>query len=313
MLAVAGANFFRIEVQTVPGTRPGALVVIGAAIGVAFTPAVFAEALRVGWLMVGAGLAVTLFAAAISRLMGRLAGFDPRTAFFASMPGGMADMAVLALRYGGDSSPVALAQAMRVVVLVLTMPIAFTLSGVSGDHPFAAMVGPVRPLGLVALGAAAALGGALLTRLRVANGWMIGALAVSIGFAASGNALSAVPLWVINAAQVLLGVSLGARMSREFFGIAAHVILAALLHVALMIGFCLVLGNLVAQVTGLGAASMMLAMMPGGITEMVLTARALELNVPMVTGFLITRTLVVNLSAGPLFRSVSALRRRFSR
>jgi len=58
----------------------------------------------------------------------------------------------------------------------------------------------------------------------------------------------------------------------------------------------------VAAVVGLSAASMVLAMAPGGIAEMCITAKVLQLGVPLVTATHVTRVFVVLATTGPGFR-----------
>lgn len=59
---------------------------------------------------------------------------------------------------------------------------------------------------------------------------------------------------------------------------------------------------LIAQATGLVPASVLLGNSPGGIAEMCLTAKVLELGVPLVTGFHVVRYLIVLVLTGPIWR-----------
>ena len=52
-----------------------------------------------------------------------------------------------------------------------------------------------------------------------------------------------------------------------------------------------------------GKLKVFLGMAPGGMPEMALTAKALELAVPLVLGFHLTRTVLCNLLVGPLHRA----------
>jgi len=57
------------------------------------------------------------------------------------------------------------------------------------------------------------------------------------------------------------------------------------------------------------AATMVLGMAPGGIAEMAITAKVLQLGVPLVTAFHVTRLVVVLVLTGPLFTRARAWRR----
>jgi len=58
---------------------------------------------------------------------------------------------------------------------------------------------------------------------------------------------------------------------------------------------------------------MVLATAPGGIAEMCITAKVLQLGVPFVTAAHVTRVFLLILSTGPLYRAAAILRHRFDR
>jgi uncharacterized membrane protein AbrB (regulator of aidB expression) len=53
--------------------------------------------------------------------------------------------------------------------------------------------------------------------------------------------------------------------------------------------------------TGLHAATLVLGTSPGGIAEMAITAKVLQLGVPVVTAFQVCRLVAVLLIVGPLY------------
>ena len=62
------------------------------------------------------------------------------------------------------------------------------------------------------------------------------------------------------------------------------------------------LGGALELAGGAGRVSLMLGMMPGGITELCLTAEALQLSVALVTAVQVLRLFLVMFLAEPLFR-----------
>jgi uncharacterized membrane protein AbrB (regulator of aidB expression) len=62
----------------------------------------------------------------------------------------------------------------------------------------------------------------------------------------------------------------------------------------------------VARLWGLHPATALLGTVPGGMAEMCITAKVLELGVPVVTAFHVTRMAAVVLLAGPMYRWRSA-------
>jgi len=61
------------------------------------------------------------------------------------------------------------------------------------------------------------------------------------------------------------------------------------------------LGFVLAKLAGESVASVVLGMAPGGIAEMTVTAKVLQLGVPLVTTFHVARVVALLLLTGPLF------------
>jgi hypothetical protein len=160
----------------------------------------------------------------------------------------------------------------------------------------------VRPLGLLALLAASAGGMTVLAWLRVPNPWVLGALASTALITAGGVELSALPRWASNAGQLFIGVALGTRFSPDFARAAprwlAGVAAGTLAMIVASAGFAWVM----AQLAGLHPATVLLGTSPGGIAEMCITAKVLQLGVPVVTAFHVTRYIAVVVLTAPLYR-----------
>jgi uncharacterized membrane protein AbrB (regulator of aidB expression) len=78
----------------------------------------------------------------------------------------------------------------------------------------------------------------------------------------------------------------------------ASVSIGTLLMMLLSLGF----GLLLAQTTGLHPATMILGTTPGGIAEMAITAKVLQLGVPVVTALQVCRLVAVLMLVSPIFR-----------
>ena len=156
--------------------------------------------------------------------------------------------------------------------------------------------------GLALLALLTGLGCGAMLLLGRTNPWFIGALGVAVLLTANRVSLSAIPQPLANAAQLVIGISLGVRFTREFVYLAPRwlgsVALASVAMLLLCAGFAWVL----AKMAGLHWATMLLATSPGGIAEMAITAKVLQLGVPLVTAFHVTRLAGVLLLAEPLYR-----------
>jgi uncharacterized protein len=114
--------------------------------------------------------------------------------------------------------------------------------------------------------------------------------------------LSAMPTGATNVAQLLIGISLGVRFRREFLQAAPRWLLDVALGTVAMLLLCAGFALLLSWGTGLHPATMVLGTSPGGIAEMAITAKVLQLGVPVVTAFQVCRLVAVLVLVEPLFR-----------
>jgi uncharacterized protein len=304
LVAMAACNFGGIGLRAVRGAREAGQTVIGCALGLYFTPVVAREVMAFWPLLLVGGLFAILLGVMGGWILRRATGVDATTAFFASVPGGAAEMTFLGERYGARADRVALAQSLRVLLVVIVVPFALTYSGAHGTDLYQPAPLPLqwgRLATLLALGAAA---GALLARLGMANAFMFGPLAVAIALTVGEIQLSSLPSELSNAAQVLLGSTLGARFERRSLQSAPRFVLGVLASVAAVIGVAASFAFVLAALSGLPAPTLVLAMAPGGIAEMCITAKVLQLGVPLVTAAQVARVLILITSTGPGFRLI---------
>ena len=301
LLAIAALRIIGVAAEPVPGGRQAGQLVVGMAVGLYFTAEVLGQLLGHAAAMLVTCFLTLLLAAATALLLARLGGVDLKTAYFCAMPAGAAEMAVLGDRHGAAAAPIALAQSLRIAAIVLTVPPAVSALGGGAGLAYAPALSAVLWPRLLAMLAAGAAVSWLFARLRVNNAWMLGSLATGIAVAALALPLSAVPGWLVSAAQVLLGVALGARFDRGFLLAAPRFTLAATLSALIMVTLCAAMGVVVARLMGIPAQAAILATAPGSIGEMSVTARVLGIAVPIVTAFQLVRIVIVVLLAGPFF------------
>ncbi len=308
MVAMALARIRRVPLREPPGGRQAGQLVIGVALGLYFTPAVGREVLATGGWMVLLGLAAIGIGYLCARVLSRLSGIDLGTAFFASVPGGASEMAVLAERHGASIPHVAVAHSLRILLVVVIVPGALAMLGVTGadayvpPQPAAATGGMLALLGLALAGALVAL------QFRVPNAWILGPLALTIVLTLNEVYLSAMPGWLSALGQLLIGLALGARFEPEFMRAAPRYTAALLASIAVALAVATAVGLGLAWLSGLNPVSMVVAAAPGGIAEMCITAKVLKLGVPLVTAFHVTRFVMVVTLTGPVYGLM--LRRR---
>ena len=219
-------------------------------------------------------------------------------------------MTILGERFGARPDRVVLAQSLRVMIVVVVVPFLFTLFGVHGADDYVPALLNVDTAGLLALLAMAAAAGALLAKLRVPNAWMLGPLAVAVALTLAEVGLSAVPVWLSNSAQLLLGCALGSGFDRNSFSTASRFVamVCASVALAILVSALFALGLALAGTVPI--STMVLATAPGGMAEMCVTAKVLQLGVPLVTAAHVTRVIILVTTTAPMFRLAKRVRRR---
>jgi membrane AbrB-like protein len=238
----------------------------------------------------------------------RLTGVDRTTAFFATVPGGVIETTTLAPLYGGQLEPIMVAQTTRVALIVVFAPfLVISFAGSGAQNPLLAV--PVLPwLPVLALIAVSGIAALLLSRTRSPNAWLMAPLFIAGAVSHLGWFEGRLPDILIIAAQVVIGSALGAQFRPEFLTRLFRLLLASCVVVLFGAGSMAVFGASVAWLAGYSVPTMVLAVAPAGIAEMVLTGKVLGLDSTMIAGFQLMRILIVLVwcrTALVLFRRVA--------
>lgn len=313
MIAVAALNLGGVAMYSPPFARQMGQVILGSAVALYFTPPVVAALAANLPAIFAATVAVFLVGGLGALTLSRASGVDAKSTFFASIPGGAMAMAVLADRYGAQIAPVAVAHSLRVSLVVIIVPFALTYGG----FPLvAAAYRPSLPLDFSILMpwlVAGWLLGEIAERLHFHNGCLLVPIFAGAALTMSGVQLSAVPYWLIDFAQLMFGLVLGARYERAFFVRYKLFIPFALLNSCFILLASVAAGALLAWIFNLPVATMVLATAPGGLAEMTITAQALKISVPLVVAFHLFRVVVVNIGTQYIFTLTQPLfDRRYS-
>ena len=313
LLMTAGASLLGVPVYSAMPLRNTGQWVIGTALGLYFTPAVGSLVASLWWVIALGVVWACLSGWCLGRWLDKahaaeLDSLSPQarraTTYFAGAIGGASEMTLIAERHGARTDLVASAHSLRVLMVTLTLPFAMQAWGVHGVDAAGTAVRDVHWPGLLALAACTGAGVAVMLKAGRANPWFMGALVVSMGLAMAGVALSAVPQGLVNAAQLVIGVSLGVRFRADFLRTAPRWLATVAGGTLVLMGVCALFAWLLARATGLPWDTLLLGTSPGGITEMAITAKVLQLGVPVVTAFQVCRLIAVLVLVEPLFRRI---------
>lgn len=112
---------------------------------------------------------------------------------------------------------VAAAQSLRILVVVATIPFAYAAAGIHGADTYLPGAKLVEWTGLAQLLALTLGVGVLAGRTGVPNAFVLGPLFATIVLTGAGVSWSALPPWLINGGQLMIGCALGARFDQDFF------------------------------------------------------------------------------------------------
>lgn len=298
MIANTVAAMLRAPIAGPDRLRPFVIPVIGVMLGSGVTADLFG--LLGTWVLTLLVLPVFLACAAgisytVYRRIGR---YDPVTAFYSAMPGGLNEMLILGAEAGGDERRIALAHAARVLIIIIFVALFFGLIlGVSsGSRGAVQWIGlyQITPLDYAILGFCAVVGALLGQWLGLPAAPVFGPMILSGIAHIAGWVTVAPPTIFVIAAQITIGTVIGTRFIgatlaeiRKDIGLSA---IASLLMLIAAVGFA----ELIVMISGIPLAQAFLAFSPGGLTEMSLLTLAMGQDVTYVSVMHIIRiTLVI--------------------
>jgi uncharacterized protein len=280
--------------------------VLGVAIGGAFTPALLSRgapilvslAFILPWLGVLIGTGYYFFT--------RRAVYDPVTAFFASVPGGMNDMVLLAEEMGANARAVTLIQLARNILVVFALPLylrwhdglsAARQAFSAGSHITDLTLGPA--LELLAMGLA---GTWAARRLGLAGAAIVGPMILSGTLHALGHTTATVPFEIMTPTQILLGILLGAQFRGLTWLEFRTTLASGLVFAVVLLVMTPLYATMVAHFSGLSPTLTVMGYAPGGQAEINILAFALHLDVAFVALHHLTRVALVMVVAQVMTR-----------
>ena len=277
--------------------RVGQLI-LGTATAAVVTPAILQ--ILVGLLPVMAGAALTAIGIGImlSFPLAKIARVDRTTALLSTLPAGMAEMASLAAEVNARVEVVTVVHTLRVVLVVVCIPLYL---GVSGNSLTAQSVEHATVSALVACLVIGVLLSLLASRWGLLNPWIIMPMVVGAALVSSGFPLALMPEPILILAQLFIGFSLGARLRRQDLWHLPRAIVASMICSSILIGLMIFgMVPLLGYWTDVDPATLALAVAPGGLGEMIASAKVLGAATAIVAGFQFVRSFVTNMIAPPL-------------
>lgn len=309
MLATMIASLAGAPIAVPAALRGPTVAVLGVLLGSGFDREVVERLLR--WLPILGALPfyVAIVTGAAFLYLRRLAGLEPRTAWFSATPGGLGEMVVLGDRAGGDMRTIALVHSTRILLVVFAIPFALGVTG----HVIPAVPAAGRTaasawdLAILFLCGLSGFGLGRLVRLPAPG--LLGPMLVSAVAHLLDIVHGAPPVVVVAAAQLVIGAQVGARFAGYPVLRVVQAVASGLGLTILMLALALGTGWLLARATGVPLLLLVLALAPGGLAEMSLVALALTDDPALVAAVHIVRIAIV-VAAAPLLFQLYEQRRK---
>jgi len=236
----------------------------------------------------------------------RFTEWDKPTCYFAAMPGGLNDMTIMGGAMGGQERAIALAHALRILTVVLTIPVWYRLVNGAQTSVLTMVHGPTNNdwKDYAVLAACGVIGAIVGRLLRLPASFMMGPMLMSAIAHLSGLTDSKPPGELVAAAQIVVGTGIGCR----FVGAAIdqlHKEMAASIGAAvILIGCAVLFAKFTVAITGLNLDATVLSYAPGGFAEMSLIGLALGVEIAMVATHHLFRLFLIILSGPLVFRFI---------
>lgn len=246
---------------------------LGVAVGASITPELIYHLSDIATSLLFVPLFIASIAGVGFPLLRYGFGFDPVTAWYSAMPGGLQDMLIFGEEAGGDPRALSLIHATRVVVLVAIAPFAIqsvwglNLSAAPGDP-----IASISPAQIMIMIAAGLIGWKFFDRIGLFGASILGPMILTSALSLSGIIQTRPPAEIIQAAQFFIGIAVGVK----YVGITRKEIrvnvVAGLVYSLFLGAVSLMFFGVITNAEIAPPLEALLAFLPGGQAEMVVIA-----------------------------------------
>jgi membrane AbrB-like protein len=229
-------------------------------------------------------------------------GWSRNDALLSSLPGALSFVVAAAENLKADMKKVAIAQSIRLLILIESAPLIGFLAG----HSEGAIAATARPVAgaldlalLIGCGSAASL---LFERLNVPGAWMLGGLLASAALLLSGVVDTAIPNFVVVPCTIALAAIAGSRFRPEDRAVLPYIIGPALGGFAIAVAFSAAGAILVTLLFGVSIMQTLVAFAPGALEALTVVAFQMNIDPAYVAAHHVVRFLALVIAVPVLTR-----------
>ena len=290
--------------------RNAALVFIGYSLGRTVSVETTRQLLDHLPAMAAVTLLTTLFCMAMGYLTHRRTGISLSTAVLGSMPGGLAQMVVLAEEIrDADMAVVTFMQVTRVLAVIFIVPFVATYG--MTHLPVQAVPAAAAPAGAAAVHSGfyllpaillPLLGAWLAYRLKFPLPFMLGPILVTAAAMLVGYEAPQVPRELMYAVQLFFGIYTGRSIALDSLRRLGRVLPYAVGGAVSLVAFSYLIALGLSLLMPATLLTTFLGTAPGGLTELCIVALTLGADVAFVLAFQLFRLFAILLAMPPLLR-----------
>lgn len=285
--------------------RPPMIMILGVMLGSGFRPEMMDHIAEWSVSIAMLALYVGVIGMVAYPYFRKVAGYDPVTAYFSGMPGGLNEMMIVGAAMGGDEKKIVLTHASRILIAVFIIPIWFRLVeglDMSDRSQFGVSIVDVPLQDMAILTSCIVVGYPIAKILNLPAKMLVGPMIVSAAIHLAGITAAQPPLEIVNGAQWIIGTVIGCR----FVGVPPKEILRVIQvgvgSTVMMLMVTALFAIWIGWMTDLDPLMVVLAYAPGGLAEMSLVALALGADVAFVASHHVIRIAYVVIVAPQFFK-----------
>jgi membrane AbrB-like protein len=296
-------RFEKLPIQSPKTFSPPARVLIGLTIGSAFTPEIlqFLDVYFFSLLLVIPYTIITIIAGMY--YFYRFQGFDKKTAYLSSMPGGVIEMVIIGEEIKANISKITLVQSSRLFFIVITLPFVIQYIfqvDIAGNKLITLPIKDVNLIELSILIVLGFMGGIVAKKVKLSAAFLIGPMIISIVLHTTGLVTTTVPDELLKFVQVVFGTIIGFTFKGVDFKTIIKTLVATFGHFVILVIISAVFISLAYYLFNFPIISTLLAFSPGGQAEINLIAILVGASVPYITLHHIVRLFIV-MNIAPIF------------
>ncbi len=275
---------------------PPARILIGIAIGSAFTPKIleFIPHYFVSLLLVVPFTVLVIFFGTYYYY--KVLKYDLKTSYLGSMPGGVIEMVIIGEELKANTAKITLMQSSRLFFVVVSLPFIIQYIFQIDIRGNQMLTTPLKNIDffefflLYTLSIFAAL---FAKKIKLTAAFLMGPMILSIILFSIGVFSVAIPDEFLKFIQVVFGVIIGFTFRNVAFKTIYKTLIATLGHFIILLILCAIFIAIIFYSLDFKALDILLAFGPGGQTEINLIALLVGANLPYITLHHIVRLLIV--------------------